>query len=697
MTPYNIFDDIVSSCLLPIRAAIMCLPSKFRAPKTFLISVLYAIATMATMAAVTGCGSGEGSGDNGDEQIEIVITSPEADSFHSRSRVNVAGTAQGTSEVEVNGTVAPVESGEWEVMLSFEDGEVTATATAGQAEASVDFIVDTQYPEIVIENPQRGTMLHDEIGEGQASIFVTGHVANTGPSGMALFQVGGATLEVDEGDSFEHEIMLDEGLNIITVTAVDRAHNRRDDHRAVIFGPLTDPDSPIEEAVRADIYHPSGTDALTEVIESYITPEQLEGFLGDDLELDGGISVEVHELTWDDLDVELRPRDGYLTIEITIEDLFVAGAFNFGSSPINGDITINEVVLTLDIVLAADEDNQLDVDIIEDNLSLGDITVNIEGEESDEAALLVAAAIGYAFHEFMEELLVDNLYDPDLLTQEFEFLDRTITITLLLEEIFIGPGGIIARLGISFPGDKSTYVPDVPGALNREVHGSPGGGISRPMLFHTHRTALERIVHALWQSGLFHQAIGEDDGIDMPFDLTAGGLAVLLDSRIRDIHDSDTPIELRLRPLLPPVAEFGQEREATVEVGDFLIDFYLIPDESTETLFLTLSFQLFVDLEFDIGQDEVDLDLDIDLKASIVEEPVFTFDPDDTLSLIDQLMSLIPDLVLSDLSISPETTLEWLTIGNPEVEFNQDYLSVGIELEPAEDFIEEDVVEPGDD
>ena len=666
-------------------------------------ALIVSLVALSSAATLIGCGSGEGSttaenGDDGDDDVEITITAPEEGSYHDRSRVTVEGTAEGTSEVEVNGDTVSVQDGEWDTFITFDDGEVTATASAEQTEASVDFVVDTQHPEILIDSPDRGTVIEDVDGDGQGSVVIEGEVVNAGPSGMSLFQVNGTTLDIDDGERFEEEIELREGLNILSVQAIDRAHNDTTKHRAVIFGPLADPDAPIEEAGRADIHHTSGTDALTAVIESYVTPAQLEEFLGDDLELEEGISVEVHELTWDDLEVDLEPRDGELALELVISDLFVAGAFSFsGGEPIDGDISIGEVIVELDIELAADDDNQLHVDIIDDDLDLTDITVNIDGEQSDEAAILVAGAIGFAFNEFLEELIVENLYDPDILTQEFEFLDRTIVITLLLEDIDIGPGGIIARIGVEFPGDKMGVVPDVPGALNREVQGSPSGAISRPIVFHSHRTALERIVHALWQSGLFHQSIGEDEGIDLPFDLNAGGLATLLDSRIRDIHESDTPVELRLRPLLPPVVELRDKQEARIEAGDFLIDFVLRPDDGSETLFLTLAFQFQVDVEFEIGSDDVDLDLDIQVKTDIDDQPIFDFDPDDTTGLIDLLLELVPDLIMSDLDIEPETTLEWASIGNPAAEFVEDYISIGIDLEPAEDFIDDDEVEPEDD
>ncbi len=648
------------------------------------IALLFAISTMATLAA---CGSNGDTGSNNDFEVDpqITITSPEPGSIHSQSQINVTGTAEHTDEVDVNGTTVPVVDDEWEVELSFEDGEVTATASAGPTETSVEFIVDTQPPQIIIDTPQPGLMVDDENDDGQGSIVVTGELASVGPSGLEFFFIAGTALDIEEGDSFEHTVTLREGLNLIEFTAVDVAHNELTKHRAVIFGPLTDPDSPIDEALRADLFHPSGINAIAEVVESFLSPTRLDDFLGSDLELGDGISVEIHELTWDEVDVDLSPRDdSFIRMQVSLKDLFFAGAFSYGSAdPINGDISIGEVTLTLDVFLTLLDDNEIDIDIVDNDLELEDTTVNIEGEESDEAALLLAGAIKMAFQGFMEELFLDDLYDPDMLSQEFELLGRTITLDLLLEEIFIGPGGLIGRMGMVFPGDKSDLVPDVPGALHRSVQGSPGGGLARHVVLYTNRTVLERVVHALWQSGLFHLSIGEGEGADIPFELNANILAMMLDHRIRDIHDEDTPAQMRLRPMLPPVIEFDSEDDMTAGVGDFLVDFYLSPDDAADTLVLTLSLQLLINLEYSGGID--DLDVEIDVEAHIADEPLFSFDPDDTIGLVTKLLTLMPDSIISDLSIEPEASLEWLSIVDPQIEFDEDLMSIGVNIEPADD------------
>ena len=638
-----------------------------------------------------------------EEDREVMIISPEEGAIESESSVLIEGTAEGVSEVEVNGETVEVEDEQWAITLEFDDGEVTATASIEDDESSVDFIVDTQAPDFTIETPERGTVLDAEDSDATQEITVAGIMHDPGPSGLLVIEVEGQFVEPDDQGQFETQVSLDEGLNVITVTAIDNAHHERKERRALIYGPLTDANTPIDEAAQVDIDNPDGLGSIAAVIEAYITPEQIQAFI-DAGEDDGQLPVDLDEIDWEDIQVELIPHDGYLQVSVTLTDLTVAGQFqlNGGGDASDGQIEIGHLKVTLDIALSADDDNNLNVEVIDDEVEIEDITVNVDGQDQDWAEPVVTAVIVYAFNAFIGDLLEDNLFDPDILTQQVEFLNRTIEITFLIEDIVISSRGISARLGLEFPGDKHPEVPTVAGALNRPVSDSFGGSVDRSILFHSKRQTFDRVLHSLWYSGLIHQQLSNDDleETDIPFELTANGLATLLDNRIREIHEPDTPAELRLRPLLAPVLEFDSQGAGTVYLGDFLMDFLLVPDASTETLVLTVALQIELEVGFEIGAEEVEFDLDVTAVGDVADEPKFSLDHSRTVGFITDLLELIPVLAGSDLNIESETTLEWASITNPEVLIHgaeDDQITVGVDIEPVEEFIEDDEVDAGGD
>ncbi len=659
------------------------------------------LALVALLIPLTGCGSDDGSSGVGAQTI-IAFTAPDHESYHDRQQVLVEGIAENTEEIDLNGETVPVHDGEWEEMLSFDDdGLHTITASASGIEESIDVIIDTQIPEVIIESPARGTMIDSNGADNE--VLVQGHLGDIGPSELLYINIGGELLsqddDLDDGH-FEYPVSLHEGLNTITIDIMDNARNQIEHHRAVIYGPLVESDSPVDEALRLDVDNPTGLDALSDIIDAYVQPELIEGFIEEGLEIQDGISVDLHELSWSSIDVDITPHDGYLELSLTLHDLVVDGTFNLGDGGIDGSITIGELTVDMDLSIAPnDAGDDLDIEILDDQIDLDDITVNIDGQDQDWAEPLLAAAIGFAFNEFVGELINENLFDPELLTQEIELLGRTLVITLILEDILISSSGVVAYIGLEFPGDKASMIADVPGALHRERPDGLVSNIERPFLFHTHRTALDRVVHALWQSGLFHQNLGGDElgDFELPIDLTAGGLATLMDSRIRDIHDSDTPAELHLRPLLPPVTQMGNDLDATVELGDLLIDFKLRPEPGVTTHFLTVALQLELLIDIDVSDDEVDLDLDIEIIGDVEEEPLFSISEDDSVDVLQSLLGLLPNLLSDELTIESETDLGWASITRPAVDIQErQRLSVGIDIEANQDFIEDDDVDLDD-
>ncbi len=661
------------------------------------ISFLILLVSAASMACGNNGTSTSNQNENGDDGVEIEITYPEADSFENRSRFRVRGTAEGTSTVEVNGETASVSGGQWEVLLDFNDGPATVTAVAADTSVSVDFFVDTVLPELVIETPDRGAVVDaadDDI------VIIKGQATDEG-SGLLAILIDGSIID-DEDGAFEVERPLREGINVFTVVARDRAHNETTEVRAVLHGPLADPSEAIDQAVTMDIT-PGGIADLAEVIEAYATPEQIMGFMEGGF---GDSDLTVTEIDWDELTFEIVPRDGYLDIEVYITELHVEGDYQVDdANPDSGYIHITEMTVRLHLEVYVDDDGELAVAVPQDSAEVDLETSDIDSDlpfDNNTLRALIRGGIVFTFTDFVTDLITENLYDSGILTQEFEFLDRVIEIRLILEEVLISTNGVRVNLGIEFPADPHPEVQLLPGALHRATSSSTGSSLTSPFRLHSTRTALDRVLHSVWQAGLFHQTIGGDDldGIRLPFDLTADGLASLLDQRIRDIHDTDTPVELRFRPLLPPVMEFDDNDEILVDIADFLIDFYLRPEGEDSTHILSVALYLTVEVEIVLDEHEVRFNIDVDADGDIAEEPIFTFDRDRTVNLITDLIEVIPQLAAGNLSIDGQANFEWASIGDLLLEINgesRDRITAGLTISPATDFIEDDEVDPSDD
>lgn len=675
--------------------------NRFRTSTFSALGLLCAL-TITSLALSAGCGDTT-------EQTPVdhdilSITSPDEDSFENSRTVTVEGTIDGEYDVEVNGVEAEVDGQNWTAEVVFgSDGPVTATATAGDAEQSVDFVIDTFIPEIEIHSPERGTAIDSD--EDYGTVTITGEIGAVGHSGLEYVEIAGRSVDVADDNTFEHDMTVRPGFNLIEATVTDRARNEGVTNRALVFGPLTDPDSPVDEAAHIDITNPEGIDTLTGVAEAFLTPERVMEFIEAGF-ADEDIPVEITSVDWDELNFDLNPTDGVLEISIRVEQLEVEGEFPFDedSDPVEGDISAEYLQVDMDAAIEINDDGELELDVIDDSIDAGDITITVDGEERGWLETPAKIALGVGFEMLIETLVEETLFDPEMLEQEVEVMDRTLEITILLQDILITPSGIRIELGFQFPGSPHELVADIPGALNRPVAGSPGASVPKPLLVHTDRTSMDRLLHGVWESGLLHQSLGREDVSDLPlpFELTADGLGSLLDSRIADIHEPDTPAEFQLRPLLPPVVDFDDDA-ILAQIGDMLVDIYLLPEgKDTETLVLTMALHLDIDVELEFDDHEVGFDLDIGVTGDIADEPEFSFDRRDTVDLLIDIIELVPGLVSDELAVDTEEAIEWATVTGVETKTHgadgdDDRITVGASVEPAEDYIEDDDADDDDD
>ena len=157
-----------------------------------------------------------------------VITSPEDGFVTNESTITVEGTASPTTTVEllnnesVVGTAEIDEDGVFSIDAALEQGENTLVARStmndavtGESEA-ITVVMDQEGPELTIDNPKDGSKTNKE------TTTVEGTVVD---DYLDYVEVNGQKTNVDDDGSFSKRILLDNGENVIEVSAYDEAGN----------------------------------------------------------------------------------------------------------------------------------------------------------------------------------------------------------------------------------------------------------------------------------------------------------------------------------------------------------------------------------------------------------------------------------------------------------------------------------------
>ncbi|MBA2663097.1 MAG: hypothetical protein H0U74_12445 [Bradymonadaceae bacterium] len=611
----------------------------------------------------------------------VSITYPQAEQYITARRIHVRGTASNTGEVVVNGVRATVTGGAWDVLVEFPEGPATAQALAGEAVSKVSFFVDSAPPKIVIESPQRGLVRGDEQSR---ELIVRGQVTDVG-SGLLLLKIDEQLVELDADGRFEHSYTLEVGLNELTITAIDKAGHQARTRRGVIYGPLIDPSERINSAFGITV-SAAGFELVTGVIKSLLKPEQILEYVQQTLSSE---LVSVTAVAFDPIDVQISPKQDHLAIALKITNLRVDGDIRFDNESHATFFGISELEAHLDVRVSATPQGGIKIEVIASELVLDESSIH--SDLTDDSAFLrglVVMVAEKAFSEYIGTLLIEELYDPAILRRKIELLGRSLEFQLFVESVRTTALGMHIMASVEMPSQKYPAVADVAGALNRPVGAGSPASVDGELKVATSRTTIGRIAHGVWRSGLLHQSLEGDDfaGTTLPMSLTADGLATVLDARIRAYADGETPAAMVFRPLLPPVVEFDPAATNSsgieLRIAEFLIDVDLLhPDKARETL-LTLALFLDLDVEIAIEGSDVRLSFEVAARAEIADEPLLDFDDERVTSLIEALIEIVPAFFATNLLVTAEAQLAWITLRNPTLDIHGvegDRVTAGIE------------------
>lgn len=644
-----------------------------------------------------------------DPSATINILEPVEGALLNATRVRIKGLAQNTSEVSINGKVFSVVGGAWEAPIDVAEGDVTVEVKVKGGSDTVNFKVDASPPVLEITSPQRGLMHDSALGD---TVTVAGKVTDSG-LGLSLIKVDETIIETDAEGNFTHEYLLKEGSNTVSVTALDKAQNQSQNLYGIIHGPLTDPGSSIDPGINVNVNRET-IKVTTEVLSAVITPERVSQILTDRLATNESIAIQ--SITFDPIELDAIPKsdpfdskgEGFIDFAMNVKNVIIKGDFILLGETFTLTVTVKEVDIDTSMFLRPDGTGGVEIEFGEATLDLNegiDWTVEVGGatlDSEDQRRLdsLVESIATIAFSELLGEQIIEELYDPAILNRRVELFGRVLEFALYIEQIIIGDAGIFIRTSLKMPAEAFEDVPEVPGALNRSLGDTRAPNLQQGVVATSNRTALDRLFHGVWRSGLLHQTLLGDDfaGLTLPFELNAGALALLIDGRITNRVDSTSAVGIALRPMLPPVIELVPNAEGTglvVEIPEFHIDLLLDIDSPNPQKLVTISTFLTLAVNLGINGQELKIDFETSLKADIADEPLFDLDDEKVESLLVDLVRLIPAVISNQLSLQGEADVSWITLKNPEVEIHgaaKDQVSIGLDVEANPDALAAPVV-----
>jgi hypothetical protein len=622
---------------------------------------------------------------NGGPNPTIEITFPEEGSLQRDERIRVTGTAENVDQLEVDGNVAEVVGDEWEVLVPVGQGEVTVTATGDGATDSVTFTVDSRPPALEVTTPERA--LYMTTGDGE-SVRVAGTVSDDG-TGLEIIKVGEQIIHPDDAGNWEWTMPLEPGLNVIETTARDIAGNETEDIRGVMYGEYVAAEETIDPAFNI-VVDESSIPAVEAVVEGFVTSDNLMAMVG---QFENEY-VEISSIELDPVDFNATLARGAIQMEFVATNVAIEGTFELSDGdPLPLTVEVTQLRMTVEATPIVTEDGLLDVEFTDPVLELSpdDLSYDVADLSDEDNQFLEETVINIAqsgFGYVLSEGLFTSLYDPDILKRKIVAFGRELVFDVRFKNIDVFPDAIVLTTTVQMPAEKPDDVRDVPGALNRTSGPGDGTESSRNMRFTLTENAVDRIMHGVWHSGMLHLQLAGDDfsGVELPFELTSGSLATLVDSKISSVAGPDVPAGLRLRPQFPPISEFDAESSRLViQAGEFAIDLLLFPPGEDPIVLATVSAFLELGVKVNIDGVVVNLGFDTELKADVSAEPEVDLADEEIEGLLEELIALVPVLFADGLNLAGEADITWVKLTNPEIVVhgaNDDYSTVGLDLEP---------------
>ncbi len=517
-----------------------------------------------------------------------------------RSRVRFSGTAPHVERVKLGEQPVEVgEDGRWAANVELPDGthEVTVSAT-GASPVTVRFVVDSHAPEIIVESPNRG--LFHRPDADFAEIVFRGAVWDSA-TGVAQLTIGGQPVELDAKGGFEHMHIPAEGLSTVLVEATDGAGRTARTLRSMLSGRFAPVDEPVADALEIAVDGPTLA-AIADGIEAVVQEQAVNALVRQG----GGGDFEVRNVSYTRLEIDLVPDHGGFRVTVRVFglriDVKIKQKILFATVTLTGHADANPAEMTGFISMSVTADGRLAMSLQDPGVALHGFSFDINDFPGFLEGWLEGMVRGFAedaIRGALQNLVFPELFDPADLVQQIEINDRVVTLDLRLQLLTISPDGMLLRARTHATTDAVGVLPPHPG---RYLTTAPGrldadpGAVRISMV----DDAINQLLHAIWMAGGLdvHGDIPASDDLALALDVK--GLGDLLGADLSEAAPADAPLEIALKPLLPPVwaaADPGGEKLATLDLADCFLSFLAVVPEGPPIPLVAVTFAAY----FDVG------------------------------------------------------------------------------------------------
>ena len=565
------------------------------------------------------------------------------------------------------------------------DAEGVYVCTVGVSDMDISdsetVTVDSSVPILIVEEPGRAEWTDSE------EVLVTG-IATDEVSGIRVLTINGVDIDVDADGSFDYDMVLDFGVNIIETLAADNdvdetgESNQTSDVRSLLYSSdWFSPDWYRDEALLVRINEgPGGLDQFGAIAPEIMDEVDLDSLLGGELYAASGtvfwffsydITMSATSVSYGDVSLSIDAvADGHLEMRMTISDLEMAfvveGSAPFVSLPADGLVgieamhvdltvrpTISDGALSFeDTTVSVPDPEGLTIEIESGLLDLAEgIGLDVETLVVDEMRSSVEAAVGGASDGLLDGVLgdfgVDEAFDvsgmtyylqAELGTLEVDDLGMTLGMsTRVVAEEIVSAGAL----------DGPEYLPVFD-------WWAPDLSVTEEALSMAMSTdVLNQMMFAMWQGGLLDQELSASDlGVDPAL------VALLLPDV--EMYVVTTP---GLPPVLTPREDVSEGYQYDLTIGGMAVDIY-DGEASEESRVMTLYVAMQTPLALGVTGEEITLTLG---DATAYTDMTFTT-PDLALSASDieplfgaVLAGFVPDLT-GELSAIPLPSLDGFSV-----------------------------------
>lgn len=547
--------------------------------------------------------------------------------------VRVEGIHSSATEVMINGQAVPVMSQRFSAMITLEEGGQRLQVNAGEDQVEVNVIVDTTPPTLTITEPAYGTHLDSQ----QSSLVTVIGVVNDGEngSGTQSVTVNGQEVLIEPNGRFTFTYEPELGLNRPLVIATDYAGHQTDKTRGFLFGRFKPWESALDRGLRVEL-RPEAFDIIAQTLENTLKSGIINNLVNDSMGFSEDISIT--EVIFRDIDVQLSPQEGYISLSITFFDLKVF--FELSTPSTRGDVYISPAHLTARLELTPRADGSLDAQILDPMLTLDNLDIQVENALLDTAVSFVEGYVRdfaeQAILTAIEDALVGELLSRNLFSPEFDILGISVRVRALFQELNINTEAARGELGIKI--EDLPAINNSVGYLYVPTFGAPTA-LNNMASADVQLNALYSIFSHLWYGGLLNVSLS--DIIDLPSALNAALLSGFTEGALLEYMAATEKIGVRLKPTLPPIARFDLTKPSVtlIDLVDLHVDLTL-PDGRA---WFTLGLDITASVSPSLNNNQLGLEISLTVDGVKVDEPLFPVKSKELIGLIVNLIKGLPE------------------------------------------------------